>query len=666
MKRIKFQLKHISTVLILSSVLLSNTDNIYAAKSINLNNGYSYSRELPKPTYQNNLGTFSIDLSNFDINKETLINDFNDYFGLNNKNSFKLEKEHTDNLGNTYYNYQHYYNDIKIEGDIVFVQVKDNKIKFLSGQLIIIEDLNTSVKLSDEQIKNTAYEYFGTRENISEGAIETLVFKDEIGEDVELKLVKKISLFGALPVKAEDIYIDAQTGNVIFSDKKIYHADTPSISATYYRGDQSITVDSYSGGYRLKDNTRNIHTRNGAGWDGSGNGLTGEFTGNITEYNSTSANFTSASTKPAVEVHWGMSKTYDYYKNIHSRNSYDNNGSIIRNYYNPPSQYFDGANAAAVDQQGIVGMVYGNGKTNVQGQVLQVFNPMVGLDVAGHEFSHLVISRTANLKYKNESGALNESFADMFGAAIEFYTNLNPNWTIGEGLVNMTNIISPNYLRSMSNPNSGPSAVGAQQPDTYKGTYWHDYVKQPNFDSGGVHINSGVGNFWFYLLSVGGSGTNDIGKKYDVVGISIQKAEKIAYKTLTSGLSSTATYLDAYNATKNAAETLYGKNSNEWNQVVNAWYAVGIGNAPASNQNVEMESKLNVYPNPTTGDEVTIDSSLEDATTVEMFDLTGKRVLAPRNLDYRTTINVSGFKTGMYILKFKSNLGEYSHKLMIK
>ncbi|MBA5793265.1 M4 family metallopeptidase [Flavobacterium sp. xlx-214] len=668
MKKNFNQLKKVFGGFVLGTVLLFNFNGTILAANVPTIS--IDSRELPKPQFQNNLGTFSVELFNYNVSRTALVNELNSYFNLNDKNSFKLEGEHSDNLGNTYFKYQHYFNDIKIEGDIVFIQVKNDKVQYISGQVVNTKDLNTSEKVSNEDVKKAAYDHFGTKENVTEGKIETTFFKFEGNEAVEVKLVKVISLFGSAPVKAEDVYVDAQTGKVLFANKKIYHADTPSTSATYYRGNQSITVDSYSGGFRLKDNARNIHTRNGAGWDGSANTATGELTGNITEYSNSTANFTGAATKPAVEVHWGMSKTYDYYKNIHSRNGFDGQGSIIRNYYNPPSKYFDGGNAAAFDQQGIVGMVYGDGKTNVQGQMVQVFNPMVGLDVAGHEYSHLIISRTANLKYLNESGALNESFADMFGAAIEFYANVNPNWTIGEGLINMTNVISPNYLRSMSNPNSGPSALASQQPDTYKGTYWVPTLApgqagNAQNDYGGVHTNSGVGNFWFYLLSVGGSGTNDIGKKYDVVGITIQKAEKIAYKTLTS-LTSTATYMDAYNASKNAAATLYGANSEEWKQVVNAWYAVGIGNAPASNQNVEMETKLNVYPNPATGDEVTIESSLEEATTVEMYDLSGKQVMAPRTLEYRTTLNVANFATGMYILKFKSNLGQYSHKLMIK
>src|SRR5690606_22909479 len=131
---------------------------------------------------------------------------------------------------------------------------------------------------------------------------------------------------------------------------------------------------------------------------------------------------TSNNHKPAVEVHWGMSKTYDYYKDIHNRFSYDDNHSIIRNYYDPPYRIMEAENAGAFDNNGIVAMMYGNGG--------YYFTPVVALDVAGHEFSHLVVGRNGSggLIYQGESGAMNESFADIFGAAIEFYVNDQPNW----------------------------------------------------------------------------------------------------------------------------------------------------------------------------------------------------------------------------------------------
>lgn len=622
-------------------------------------------KKLPKPQYQNAFGTFSVDLTNSNVSITEFSNQLNNYFELNQQHQFELIKEQLDaETGFVHYSYQHFYNNVKVHGDVVFLHAKEGKVQFINGQLVSFKELSTTGTLNEEKVRSIAYTSFGLTENVKESLIETYILKQEIKESaLKLTLVNKINLTALNPLKSIDFIIDAQSGEIITQRNKVYHADTPSASATYYRGTKDITVDSYNGGYRLRDNARNIRTFNGKQLNGNLNS-DGTFAGS-TDYSNSTANFSATTMMPAVEVHWAIKETYDYYKNVHNRNSFDGNGHVINNYYDAGKMMGTHENAGALDEsfgnQTMIAMLYGKGGTTM--------NPLVSLDIAGHEYSHLVVSRNGNggLDYENESGALNESFADMFGTAIEFYVNDTPNWTMGEGVIK--NSISPNYLRNMSNPNDAPSSIGApQQPDTYNGTYWQNTTSNPNDwnDYGGVHVNSGVGNFWFYLLSVGGSGKNDINNSYDVVGITIQKAGKIAYKALTTGLTPSATYFDARNATIQAAAILYGANSNEWNQVVNAWYAVGIGKSLASNQNIEMKTKLLVYPNPVSGDEVTIESSLDETIAVEMYDMQGKMVMKSINMTNKTTLNVASYTAGIYLLKFKSASGAYTHKLIIK
>src|SRR5690606_36696723 len=178
--------------------------------------------------------------------------------------------------------------------------------------------------------------------------------------------------------------------------------------------------------------------------------------------------------------------------------SYDGNGGVQKGYFDFKDSVLDGAagarplpgsgqaNVFAV-QTANPYMVYGKGFPGIM-------NAVVGLDVAGHEFSHLVISRNGNggLIYRGESGALNESFADMFVTAIEFHTNLNPNWRIGEDIL----LVQPGHMRDMSNPSNAPYELGGSQPDTYDGDFWADPSNLLDGDYGGVHTNSGVGNYW--------------------------------------------------------------------------------------------------------------------------------------------------------------------------
>ncbi|MFT4522847.1 MAG: gliding motility-associated-like protein, partial [Bacteroidia bacterium] len=183
--------------------------------------------------------------------------------------------------------------------------------------------------------------------------------------------------------------------------------------------------------------------------------------------------------------------------------------------------------------------------------------------VCGHEVSHAVTTNTAGLIYSYESGALNESFSDIFGNAIEFYADSTQfNWRIGEDI-----ITSGNGIRNMANPNTHGD------PDTYKGTYW----RTGSGDNGGVHTNSGVQNFWFYLLTEGGSGTNDNGSTYSVDSLGIHKAGQIAYRNLTTYLTRSSNYAEARYYAIQSAVDLYGSCSKEVIATTNAWYAVGVG-----------------------------------------------------------------------------------------
>ncbi|MEP7169374.1 MAG: M4 family metallopeptidase, partial [Bacteroidota bacterium] len=135
-------------------------------------------------------------------------------------------------------------------------------------------------------------------------------------------------------------------------------------------------------------------------------------------------------------------------------------------------------------------------------------------------------------------------------------------------------------IRSMANPNSY-----GFQPDTYNGTHWVNTTGcSPTSanDECGVHTNSGVQNFMYYMLVNGKSGVNDVGDSYAVTGIGMDAARKIAYYTLTHNLTATSTYLDARKAWIQAAESIFGSCSNEAMQTGNSWYAVGVGSQSSS------------------------------------------------------------------------------------
>ena len=126
-------------------------------------------------------------------------------------------------------------------------------------------------------------------------------------------------------------------------------------------------------------------------------------------------------------------------------------------------------------------MTYGDGN------LAQGYRPLVSLDICGHEITHGVTTYSANLTYSYESGALNESFSDIFGECIENTASGSNDWMMGCDI----GVSGCGAFRNMANPNQ------FGDPDTYKGTYWYTGTG----DNGGVHYNSGVQNKWFYVLT---------------------------------------------------------------------------------------------------------------------------------------------------------------------
>jgi len=234
----------------------------------------------------------------------------------------------------------------------------------------------------------------------------------------------------------------------------------------------------------------------------------------------------------AQAAHDGAGIVYDYYFNTFKRDSIDGRGMPLVSTVHFGSDPQDAENAAWVSEYGQ--MIYGDGG--------QIFEPLpYGLDVVGHEFTHGVIDATAQLIYQGQPGALNESYADVFGAMID-----RDNWTIGEQVVKSPPYPAP-FLRSLEDPNLGGlynprnPLQGVGQPASMA-----EYANLPNSrraDNGGVHINSGIPNRAAFLIA------SAIGR---------ERFEQIAYRALTQYLTPTSDFLDAANATIRAAQDLYG------------------------------------------------------------------------------------------------------------
>ncbi len=245
----------------------------------------------------------------------------------------------------------------------------------------------------------------------------------------------------------------------------------------------------------------------------------------------------------AVSAHYNAGVTYAYYHTTHQRNSIDGNGGTMLSVVHVTQNGQSMANA------------FWNGKVMAYGDGGQMFYPLArGLDVAAHEMTHGVIEHTANLIYLSQSGAINESMADVFGVMVD-----RDDWLIGEDVVK-TQYYPSGAMRSFSDPHNGGS--GPQDP------YWQpakmsEYVtlpETPEGDNGGVHINSGIPNHACYLIA------QHIGRA---------KTERIYYRALTTYLTRSSQFVDLRRAVIQAAIDLYGEGA-EVQAVRQAFDAVEI------------------------------------------------------------------------------------------
>ncbi|WP_139925309.1 M4 family metallopeptidase [Hymenobacter sp. DG01] len=497
-------------------------------------------------------------------------------------------KTSADDLSFVHEKYQQYYKGIKVEHASYTVHARQGNVTSISGQFERLAALNITPSLNASAALQRALAFVGAKKYMWEDAREEAGLKATENNPAatykpqgELVIVRnlrsanplkagkptlawKFNVYAQQPLSRAYIYVDAASGEVVLQDAIIKHAATTATFATAYSGTRTLANESTTTGqYRLREYTRGLGIETYNAKKGSSYTAAVDFTdadNSWTEYNN--ANFDNV----AGDAHFGAQATYDYWKLVHGRNSYDNAGAKIKSYVHFDDTPGDGVGFENAYWNGSV-MTYGDGATR--------FRPLTALDVCGHEIGHAVCEKTANLTYQNESGALNEGFSDIWGAAIEQYTAAKlgltkSTWLIGEDIDKQ----QPG-LRSMSDPNS------QGQPDTYKGTYWRATTTNPTSsnDYGGVHTNSGVLNHWFYILTVGKSGTNDIGSAYSVTGIGIDAAAKIAYRAESVYLTASATYATARTATIQAATDLYGAGSAQATAVTDAWYAVGVGAA---------------------------------------------------------------------------------------
>lgn len=502
------------------------------------------------------------------LNAEAFLKNYKEELGLSSTDTYSLKSISKGVDGSKHYHYQQMYRSFPVEAGELILHLRDNAVYLVNGE--IISGLNTSIspRLDESAAFRKALEYFPAelyRWEI-DGQIrpkgELCLLDKNFSKDPEgYRLSWKYDIHTSGPEERNWVYVDAENGALNLALNRIHTHDTGTV-VTKYSGTNPIytTYNNDSSKYILHDSL-------------SGGGV---FTYNMEQRTNKSTaidfydddnywnNFNAEYDEAAGDAHWGAESVLFYFKDHYNRLSYDDLNSPLVSFVHFDSNY---VNAFWNGQE----MTYGDGNGNA-------FTPLTSLDIVAHEIVHGVTQFSANLIYQGESGALNESFSDIFGAAIEFaYDSAGGDWKMGEDIMN-----TGNGIRNLRNPTL------FNDPDTYLGVNWNSGLF---IDNGYVHSHSGVQNFWYYLLSDGDTGINDNNDAYDIEGIGFQKAADIAYYNLTNYLTRFSNYQDARMGAMQSAINLYGACSNEYIQTTNAWYATGVG-GPAGTIDLSLDGLL--------------------------------------------------------------------------
>jgi bacillolysin len=469
--------------------------------------------------------------------------------------NLKVKNVQKDELGMTHVRFDQSINGVKVEGAEVIVHFNENnEIASVNGrvnQTITDAAVDTTATLSSDTALKKALSAVNAPEELTYEPTSELVVYPFEGENVTAYKVN-VNFMGEEPGNWF-VFVDAKTGEVVDKVNGLMHADENKTQKGAGKG--------VHGAHRELHITQVKEPNAGTKFalaDYSHENLGGIVTydakndntsSNDTVYVGNSAAFIGDYDRALVDAHYNSEKVYNYYLNEHGRNSLDGKGMAII------SRVHYGTNYNNASWNGRW-MTYGDG----DGEFM--ISLSAGLDVAAHEMTHGVITNSANLVYRNQSGALNESFADVFGALVD-----DDDWEMGEDIMApAAKANGVNVLRSLSNPNGVVVSNADRRAYSTNGGVYPDHMDEfyhmpTSVDGGGVHVNSSITNHAAYLIG------QELGR---------EKLGKIYYRALTVYLTANSDFSDARQAVVQSAIDLYGEGSAEVAAANSGFDAVGI------------------------------------------------------------------------------------------
>ncbi len=476
---------------------------------------------------------------------------------------FEVKNVESDVYGKTHIRLAQHFQGLLVWGSDVIVHLNEEGVEGFNGRYEAtptLEVLNASISETRAlELVEKDLRTFTVIEELSESAKKMIHHEDKLIELViypheeQHLLAWQVVYFASLADRWE-YFVEAQTGKILHKFQHICKDGPTTASAkdlkgitrqlnTYQIGNDYVMLDAQRPMFNAAQSKIPDDPVGGILTLDLDNRPLSQINSQLSHVSSSNNNWDSNPT--AVSAHHNAALCYEYFEGTHGRNSLNGQGGTIYSVINIAES--DGGGMDNAFWNGHF-MGYGSGRTAFNAPLAK------SLDVAGHEMTHGVIQNTANLVYRYQSGALNESFADVFGVLID-----RDDWTLGEDIVN-TSVFPSGALRSMSNPNNGSNSPTSS---SWQPKHMSEYINTSK-DNGGVHINSGIPNKAFYNYAT------QVGK---------DKAEKVYYRALSNYLTQSSQFIDARLAIVKSAQDIYGTNAPEVSAARTAFNQVGILNA---------------------------------------------------------------------------------------
>jgi bacillolysin len=447
---------------------------------------------------------------------------FGEAFGIRSTTDLQIKSTNTDELRMDHVRYQQLHQGIPVTGGELIVHLRGNRVLAANGKVVPdLEEISTTPAIGAEEATASTIELLRKHMHVDDADLSDPrleVFNRGLLEDRATPTRLAWFIEATRIDLREYFWVDATTGTVLLHFSQLPEAK----NRTIYNGNNSSSLP----GTLMRSE----------GGPATGDG-------------------------DADDAYTYSGVTYDYFLAQHGRDSFDGLGGELRStVHNCPSPaecplqnaFWNGTQ-----------MIYGEGYASSD-------------DVVAHELTHAVTNYTADLFYYMQSGALNESFSDIFGETVDLIDSLGNDlpgvrWQLGEDL-------SGGAIRNLMNPPAfgQPARANDSNFQCPSGSFFDG-----DLDRGGVHTNSGVPNHGYALMVDGGTYNGRT-----IVGIGLTKAAKIQYRTLATYLVSASGFADTYSALNRSCTDLVGVagiSAADCIQVKNALDAVELaGTLPCS------------------------------------------------------------------------------------